>query len=148
PVSYPFQVMITPVILPQLGDTMDAGTITRWFKKEGDAVKKGEPLFEVLTDKANIEVEATASGFLRSILCGENETAPTGKTIAYLTTTVDEPLPTSPLSPPLQGEGKEELPAPVGRGGGDEELPAPVGRGGGGEEIPAPAGGGGGGGEP
>lgn len=84
--------MITPIILPQLGDTMDSGTVTRWYKKEGDTVKKGEPLFEVLTDKANIDVEATASGFLRSILCAENETAPTGKTIAYLTTTADEPL--------------------------------------------------------
>ncbi len=84
--------MLTPIILPQLGDTMDSGTITRWYKKEGDAVKKGEPLFEVLTDKANIDVEATASGFLRNVTCGENETAPTGKIIAYLTTTADEPL--------------------------------------------------------
>jgi pyruvate dehydrogenase E2 component (dihydrolipoamide acetyltransferase) len=107
--------MVTPVILPQLGDTMDAGTITRWFKHEGDAVKKGEPLFEVLTDKANIEVEATASGFLRHVLCGENETAPTGTTIAYLTTTADEPLPTSPLTPRLQGAEKEERPSPAAR---------------------------------
>lgn len=84
--------MITPIILPQLGDTMDSGTVTRWYKKQGDAVKKGEPLFEVLTDKANIDVEATASGFLRSILCAENETAPTGQVIAYLTTTADEPV--------------------------------------------------------
>lgn len=84
--------MITQVILPQLGDTMNEGTIARWFKLEGDAVKKGEALFEVLTDKANIEVEATATGFLRKVLHQENETVPTGKTIAYVTTTADETL--------------------------------------------------------
>src|SRR5581483_7682603 len=86
--------MITPIILPQLGDTMNEGTITRWFKHEGDAVKKGEPLFEVLTDKANIEVEATVSGYLRRVLFAENASVPTGHTIAYLTTTADEPLTT------------------------------------------------------
>ncbi|HZQ08010.1 MAG TPA: dihydrolipoamide acetyltransferase family protein [Anaerolineae bacterium] len=84
--------MITSIILPQLGDTMNEGTITRWFKREGDAVKKGEPLFEVLTDKANIEVEATVSGYLRRVLYPENASVPTGHTIAYLTTTADEPL--------------------------------------------------------
>ncbi|MBI4672381.1 MAG: 2-oxo acid dehydrogenase subunit E2, partial [Chloroflexi bacterium] len=118
--------MITPVILPQLGDTMDEGTITRWFKHKGDAVKKGEPLFEVLTDKANIEVEATTSGFLREILHQENETVPTGKTIAYLTTTADEPLNPSPLAPLPTGEGKEAavLPSPIERGVGGEVKPA------------------------
>lgn len=84
--------MITQVILPQLGDTMDEATITRWFKREGDAVKKGEPLFEVLTDKANIEVEATTNGFVRKILHQENETVPTGKVIAYVTTRADEEI--------------------------------------------------------
>lgn len=84
--------MVTEIILPQLGDTMDEATITRWFKREGDAVKKGEPLFEVLTDKANIEVEATTSGFLRKVLHGENETVPTGKVIAYMTAAIDEAL--------------------------------------------------------
>ncbi len=84
--------MLTEIILPQLGDTMDEATITRWFKREGDAVKKGEPLFEVLTDKANIEVEATVTGFLRKILHQENETVPTMQVIAYVTTRADESL--------------------------------------------------------
>jgi pyruvate/2-oxoglutarate dehydrogenase complex dihydrolipoamide acyltransferase (E2) component len=84
--------MITPVILPQLGDTMDEATLTRWYKREGDAVKKGEPLFEILTDKANIDVEATSAGFLRAALCGENETRAVGEIVAYLTTTADEPF--------------------------------------------------------
>jgi pyruvate dehydrogenase E2 component (dihydrolipoamide acetyltransferase) len=108
--------MIIQVILPQLGDTMDSGTVTRWYKKEGDAVKKGEPLFEVLTDKANIDVEATASGFLRNILCAENETAPTGQVIAYLTTTADEPLTalgTAALSQSAHSQTQTASPAPA-----------------------------------
>lgn len=97
--------MLTEIILPQLGDTMDEATITRWFKREGDAIKKGEPLFEVLTDKANIEVEATTSGFLRRILSGENTTVPTMQVIALVTTTADEPL--QPSSVPAQGNGQK-----------------------------------------
>lgn len=116
--------MITDVILPQLGDTMDAATITRWFKQPGDAVKKGEPLFEVLTDKANIEVEATASGFLRRVLHQENETVPTGNIIAYITTLADEALAPSPLAHLPRGDGDGErteiLPSPGGRSVGDE----------------------------
>lgn len=82
--------MIMQVILPQLGDTMDTGTITSWYKREGERVTKGEPLFQVLTDKANIDVEATTSGFLRQVLFPENATVPTGQVIAYLTTSADE----------------------------------------------------------
>ncbi|MGE5141438.1 MAG: dihydrolipoamide acetyltransferase family protein [Rudaea sp.] len=85
--------MLTPVILPQLGDTMNEGTITEWYKREGERVEKGEPLFEVLTDKANMQVEATASGYLRAIWHRENETVPTGEVIGYLSTSADEPLP-------------------------------------------------------
>ncbi len=84
--------MLTKVILPQLGDTMDEGTITRWYKREGERVTKGEPLFEVLTDKANIDVEATTDGYLRAVRYPENATVPTGQVIAYLTSSADEPI--------------------------------------------------------
>lgn len=84
--------MITSIILPQLGDTMNEGTILKWYKREGERVEKGEPLFEVLTDKANMEVEAVASGFLRAITHKENEVVPTGHVIGYLATTLEEPL--------------------------------------------------------
>lgn len=84
--------MVIQVILPQLGDTMDAGTITHWYKREGERVTQGEPLFQVLTDKANMDVEATTSGFLRKALYAENTTVPAGSVIGYVTTTADEPL--------------------------------------------------------
>ena len=59
--------MATDVKLPRLGQGMESGTIVKWLKAEGDTVEKGEPLFEVDTDKATQEVEAEASGVLLQI---------------------------------------------------------------------------------
>ena len=85
--------MITEVIMPALGETLDEATIVAWRKKEGEWVEKGEPLLDVLTDKAEIEVEAMASGYLRAILRGEGEVVPITQVIAYLADTMEEPLP-------------------------------------------------------
>src|SRR5215470_10439075 len=76
--------MATEVVLPKLGLTQDEGTIVRWVKPEGSRVAKGEPLFEVLTDKATIEVEAPASGTLLRILVPEGTTAPVATPIAVI----------------------------------------------------------------
>src|SRR6476659_2151724 len=65
--------MATDVSLPRLGQGMEAGTIVRWLKSEGDKVEKGEPLYELDTDKVTQEVEADASGVLLRILAGEGE---------------------------------------------------------------------------
>src|SRR5579859_10459 len=80
------------VEMPKMGDTMEEGKILRWIKHEGDAVKKGESLAEVETDKVNIEIEAFASGVLRKILVAEGDSAPIGAGIALIGTP-DEPLP-------------------------------------------------------
>jgi len=66
------------VEMPKMGDTMEEGKILRWLKKEGEPVKRGEPLAEVETDKVNIEIEAFASGVLRKILVPEGGSAPIG----------------------------------------------------------------------
>lgn len=76
--------MATQVVLPKLGLTQEEGTIVRWVKTEGSRVAKGEPLFEVLTDKATIEVEAPASGVLLQILAPEGTTAPVATPIAVI----------------------------------------------------------------
>jgi pyruvate dehydrogenase E2 component (dihydrolipoamide acetyltransferase) len=78
--------MATRLELPALGQTMEEGTITRWFKTEGEAVSKGEALYEVMTDKVNMEVEATESGVLRKILAAADETVPVGAPVAVLGT--------------------------------------------------------------
>ena len=75
--------MVTEVILPRLGQGMESGTIVRWLKSEGEPVKKGEPLFELDTDKVTQEVEAEAAGFLLKIAVAEGE-VPVGQTVAFI----------------------------------------------------------------
>src|ERR1700731_591390 len=72
------------VQMPRLSDSMETGKILHWLKKEGEDVKKGEPLVEIESDKANIEVEAYASGKLSKILVPEGESAPIGAVIAEI----------------------------------------------------------------
>jgi len=73
----------TEVILPRLGQGMESGTIVRWLKSEGEPVEKGEPLFELDTDKVTQEVEAEAAGVLLKIAVPEGE-VPVGQTVAFI----------------------------------------------------------------
>ncbi|WP_160143034.1 dihydrolipoamide acetyltransferase family protein [Halanaerobium hydrogeniformans] len=70
--------------MPKFGETMTEGTIFTWFVEEGDSVESGDPLFEVETDKASLEVEAEQTGVLAKILIKENETAPIGDVVALI----------------------------------------------------------------
>jgi pyruvate dehydrogenase E2 component (dihydrolipoamide acetyltransferase) len=85
--------MISKVIMPKLGQTMEEGTIARWVKKEGDKVEKGDILLEITTDKATLEVESYASGFLRKIVVQEEETVPVTEVIAYIADDMKEEIP-------------------------------------------------------
>jgi len=76
--------MATKVIMPKLSPTMEEGQISRWLKKEGDKVSMGEPLAEIDTDKATMEMQALADGVLRKILVNEGQSAPLGQTIAVI----------------------------------------------------------------
>jgi pyruvate dehydrogenase E2 component (dihydrolipoamide acetyltransferase) len=76
--------MATKVIMPKLSPTMEEGQISRWLKKEGDKVSMGEPLAEIDTDKATMEMQALANGVLRKILINEGQSAPLGQTIAVI----------------------------------------------------------------
>jgi len=82
--------MATEVILPMLGETMNEGTIVAWSKNEGDAVRPGDVLYTVESDKATLEVEATAAGFLRRILAPAGTTVAVLSVVAYITATPDE----------------------------------------------------------
>ncbi len=75
--------MASEVKLPRLGQGMEAGTVVKWLKSEGDAVEKGEPLYELDTDKVTQEVEAEASGVLLKIAVPEGE-VPVGTTLALI----------------------------------------------------------------
>src|SRR6185436_16524701 len=78
------QIMATKVIMPKLSPTMEEGQISRWLKKEGDKVSMGEPLAEIDTDKATMEMQALANGVLRKILINEGQAAPLGQLIAVI----------------------------------------------------------------
>jgi pyruvate dehydrogenase E2 component (dihydrolipoamide acetyltransferase) len=76
--------MATPVRMPALAQTSDELRLTAWLKTEGEQVTEGEPLFEAETDKAELEVEATASGTLLRCLAGPGETVSTGTVVAWI----------------------------------------------------------------
>lgn len=76
--------MATEVMMPKLSPTMEEGQLSRWLKKEGDKVSMGEPLAEIDTDKATMEMQALSSGVLRKILIKEGESAPLGQLIAII----------------------------------------------------------------
>ena len=110
--------MSTQVTLPRLGQGMETGTIVRWLKAKGERVEKGEPLYEVDTEKVTQEVEADASGVLLRILAGPGEEIEVGKPICVI------------------GEPGEEVPdvaAPAPAAQKEQAVAAPV------EPEPAPA---------
>jgi pyruvate dehydrogenase E2 component (dihydrolipoamide acetyltransferase) len=76
--------MAKEVKMPELGESITEGTITRWLKSEGDEVTADEPLFEVSTDKVDTEVPAPVSGILKEIKAGEDETVEVGQTLAVI----------------------------------------------------------------
>jgi pyruvate dehydrogenase E2 component (dihydrolipoamide acetyltransferase) len=101
------------VTLPRLGQGMESGTIVRWLKSEGDQVEKGEPLYELDTEKVTQEVEAEASGVLLKILVREGEVA-VGKTVAIIGEPGEEvPEVEVEAAAPAEAAPAEERPEPV-----------------------------------
>ena len=76
--------MATQVVMPKLSPTMEEGQVSRWLKKEGDKVSMGEPIAEIDTDKATMEMQALSAGVLRKVLVHEGESAPLGQPIAII----------------------------------------------------------------
>ncbi len=81
--------MATPVILPALGMAQETGKIVRWLKAEGEQVTKGEPLVEIETDKATVELEAPASGLLSAVTAAADDEVPVGHSIAEIRSEAD-----------------------------------------------------------
>jgi 2-oxoglutarate dehydrogenase E2 component (dihydrolipoamide succinyltransferase) len=86
------------ITLPQLGETVTEGTITKWFKKVGDSVALDEPLFEVSTDKVDTEVPSPISGVLTEIRVAEGDTVPVGTVIAVVGDAGAAPVPAAPAA--------------------------------------------------
>jgi pyruvate dehydrogenase E2 component (dihydrolipoamide acetyltransferase) len=96
------------VTMPQLGETVTEGTITKWFKKIGDTVSADEPLFEVSTDKVDTEVPSPVAGVLMEIRAAEGDTIDVGSIIAVVGDAGAAPVAAAPTAP-----APVEAPAPV-----------------------------------
>ena len=109
------------IAMPQLGETVTEGTITRWAKQVGDEVAVDDVLFEVSTDKVDTEVPSAYAGFVRSILVAEGETVPVGTPLLIITSTADEPVETpaavavAPTTPSPAAAAPAAPAAPVAR---------------------------------
>lgn len=121
------------ITLPQLGETVTEGTITRWFKKVGDAVAADEPLFEVSTDKVDTEVPSPVAGTLTEIRVKEGDTVPVGTVIAVVGASTGASVQPAPAPAPAPVAQPAPAPAPVAQPA-PAPAPAPVA-----QPAPAPA---------
>src|SRR5437764_2830432 len=102
--------MSVSVVMPQLGESVTEGTVTRWLKKEGEHVTADEPLLEVSTDKVDTEIPSPASGILRGIAVDEDETVAVGAQLAVIEDSDSAPA-TAPAAAP-EAPAAQEAQAP------------------------------------
>jgi pyruvate dehydrogenase E2 component (dihydrolipoamide acetyltransferase) len=145
--------MATQVMMPKLSPTMEEGQLSRWLKKEGDKVSMGEPLAEIDTDKATMEMQALGNGVLRKIFIQEGESAPLGQLIAIIGepdedisafTSQAQPAKPTQASQPAAAEPAESRETPQPQQRSQQQAPAPVAEsenksGGNGRQAQAPA---------
>ncbi|MFN7016745.1 MAG: biotin/lipoyl-containing protein, partial [Fimbriimonadales bacterium] len=93
------------IIMPKMGDAMEEGTLIRWLKSEGDTVSEGEPIAEIATDKATVEIEAPGAGVLKGIRVQEGAVVPVNTPLAYILLEGE--------SLPSDTDGKATIPAPA-----------------------------------
>ena len=101
------------VIMPQMGESIAEGTIVRWHKKPGDAVRKDETLLEISTDKVDSEIPSPAAGVLVEIVSPENTTVPVRTVIAYLETDEAAARTTVKAAPAAQAPAPAAAPVPA-----------------------------------
>src|SRR5436190_16979763 len=97
------------VLMPQLGETVAEGKITKWFKSPGDAVKPGDNLFEIETDKVSMEVPAISAGTLSEIRVQAGAVAPVGAVVAVIAGAGGAASP----QPPVPAQAPAQKAAPV-----------------------------------
>src|SRR5215211_6611894 len=102
--------MASDVVMPRLSDSMEEGTVLKWLVEEGGEVKRGEPLVEIETDKANMTYEADTDGVLVEIVAQEGDTLPIGEPIARIGEAGEAPAPkpAAKEEPEAEKAGAEE----------------------------------------
>src|SRR6478672_9554129 len=106
--------MPTDVVMPQMGESITEGTITKWLKKPGDSVQRDEPLFEISTDKIDTEIPSPAAGVLQDVLVKEGQTVQINTVVAVIGDGSGKPAAEEPKKEASKEAPKEvKGPAPV-----------------------------------
>jgi pyruvate/2-oxoglutarate dehydrogenase complex dihydrolipoamide acyltransferase (E2) component len=105
--------MSTEVLMPQMGESIFEGTVTKWLKKTGDKVDRDEPLFEISTDKVDAEIPSPTAGVLKEIKVQEGETVEINTVVAVLDGGNGASISTSAEAPVAEEEPKTEAAKPV-----------------------------------
>src|SRR6267378_3456924 len=101
------------VLMPQMGESIAEGTLSKWLKKLGDEVKRDEPLFEISTDKVDAEIPAPAAGVLAEVKVQEGQTVPVQTLVAVIETEKGATVPAPPPQPAPKAAGPAPAPAPA-----------------------------------
>ena len=111
--------MSTPVVMPQMGESIAEGTIVRWIKKVGDKVDRDEPLFEISTDKVDAEIPSPGAGVLTEIKVKEGETVPVNSVVAVIGAAGEK----AAADPAAKGTAASAPSAAVSQANGQSEMP-------------------------
>src|ERR1700674_1293180 len=110
--------MAVDIVMPQMGESIFEGTITKWLKKPGDKVERDEPLFEISTDKVDAEIPSPSAGVLKEIKVGEGKTVPIQTVVGVIDAAGEvagaakagAPAPRPPQSLPRRRRGRKLCP--------------------------------------
>jgi 2-oxoglutarate dehydrogenase E2 component (dihydrolipoamide succinyltransferase) len=122
--------MPTDVVMPQMGESITEGTLTKWLKKSGDTVARDEPLFEISTDKVDAEIPSPAAGVLGAIKVEEGATVTVGTVVCAIEESGSAPVPATPAA-----ANSAPAPAPIAAPAATPAAPAAAGPG---TEVPMP----------
>src|SRR5215831_892206 len=117
-------IMAVDIVMPQMGESIFEGTITKWLKKPGDKVERDEPLFEISTDKVDAEIPSPSAGVLKEIKVGEGQTVPIQTVVGVIDAAGSAAA--MPASAPAPAPAKSQAPAPVKAPAAAAPAPAPV----------------------
>ena len=112
------------VIMPQMGESIAEGTLSRWLKKVGDEIKRDEPIFEISTDKVDAEIPAPTAGVLAEIIVHEGTTVPVNAIVARIETEKGASL--APAAAPVAAPGAAPAAVPAPAAAASVPSPAPV----------------------
>jgi 2-oxoglutarate dehydrogenase E2 component (dihydrolipoamide succinyltransferase) len=116
--------MAVDVIMPQMGESIFEGTITKWLKKAGDKIERDEPLFEISTDKVDAEIPSPSAGVLKEIKVGEGQTVPIQTVVAVIEAGADGASTAAPAAAPAKPTSAAPPPPPAAKSAAPSPAPS------------------------